>query len=161
MEDGYRWLDERKTLVEQEEPVLCHNDFHPLNILLEPAGSMVVIDWSNAARGDRHCDVARTVALIWFAQVAASSPLERMLLKVARGFLRNSYFNRYDKVLPVDRQRLAYWETLHTFWGWSQLEDVAARTSRGEQQTGMAQQIPPGTLEVARDRFWTLAGMFT
>jgi aminoglycoside phosphotransferase (APT) family kinase protein len=160
MEEGYGWLVDRKALVAQEEPVLCHNDFHPLNILLEPGGAMTVIDWSNAARGDRHCDVARTVALIWFAQVAASSPVERLLLRVARGFLRNSYFSRYNEILPVDPRRLAYWEALHTFWGWSQLEDVAARASRGEQQAGMARQIPPGTLDVARNRFWQLAKSF-
>jgi aminoglycoside phosphotransferase (APT) family kinase protein len=156
MQEGLRWLDDRKGLVIQEERVLCHNDFHPLNVMVEPTGAMTVIDWSNAALGDRHCDVARTVALIWFAQIAATSRAERILLKAARGFLRGSYYNRYNELLPVDTCRLAYWETLHTFWGWAQLEDVAARAARDEQQTEMARQIPPNTLAAIRERFWAL-----
>jgi aminoglycoside phosphotransferase (APT) family kinase protein len=156
MDEGYRWLDARKSMVSQEEPVLCHNDFHPLNVLVDSKDSMAVIDWSDAALGDRHCDVARTVAVIWFAQIAATSAVERAVLKAARGFLRGSYFNRYNELLPVDGKRLAYWEALHTFGGWSQLEEVSVRSARGEHQTDMAQQIPAGTLELARDRFWVL-----
>ncbi len=160
MEESYRWLDDRKQCVLEEERALCHNDFHPLNVMEESNGTMTVIDWSDAAIGDRHCDVARSVALIWFAQIAATSPVERMLLKAARGFLRGSYFNRYNELLPVDPKRLAYWETLHTFWGWAQLEDVAARAARGEHQTEMAQQIPKNTLAVARERFEALSREF-
>jgi aminoglycoside phosphotransferase (APT) family kinase protein len=161
MEEGFRWIEERKQFVLDEDPVLCHNDFHPLNILLEADGeTMAVIDWPDAALGDRHCDVARTVALIWFAQVAADSAFERFLLKAARGFLRGSYFNRYEALLPVEKRRLEYWEALHTFVGWAQLEDVAYRAAQGEHQTGMAQQIPPGTTALARDRFWKLARNF-
>ncbi len=160
MEDGYRWLDEHKAVVATEDIVLCHLDFHPLNVMEEAGGAMTVIDWSDAALGDRHCDVARTVALIWFSQVAATSAVERTLLKLTRNYLRGCYFNRYNERMPVDHQRLAYWETLHTFWGWAQLEGVAARSARGEKQTEMAEQIPAGTLGVARDRFWKLATAF-
>lgn len=160
MVEGYRWLDEHKAVVATEDAVLCHDDFHPLNVMEETGGAMTVIDWSDAALGDRHCDVARTVALIWFSQIAATSAVERTLLKLARGYLRGCYFNRYNERMPVDQQRLAYWETLHTFWGWAQLEGVAARSARGEKQTEMAEQIPAGTLAVARDRFWKLASVF-
>lgn len=160
MNDGYEWLEHRKGAVEAETPVLCHHDFHPLNLMLEPTGEITVIDWSDASVGDRHCDVARTITLIWFSQIAATSAVERMVLKAARGFLRGSYLNRYGALLPMDERRLAYWETLHTFWGWAQLEDVAARNARGAAQTAMAQRIPPETLGAARERFWKLAKAF-
>lgn len=160
MEEGYRWLEERKGTVTTEDVALCHNDFHPLNILEGPRDVLTVIDWSDAALGDRHCDVARTVGVIWFAQIAATSALERTLLKLARGFLRGTYLNRYNALMPLDPRRLAYWEALHTFSGWGQLEDVAAGAARGDHQTEMAQQIPAGTLALARDRFWKLAGAF-
>ena len=161
MEEGFRWLEERKALVVEEEPVLCHNDFHPLNILLEPDGeSMAVIDWSDAALGDRHCDVGRTVAIIWFAQIAATSAVERLVLKAARGFLRGAYFNRYQELLPVDQRRLDFWEAVHTFVGWAQLEAVAVRAARGDNQTEMVQRIPANTTALARDRFWKLARAF-
>jgi aminoglycoside phosphotransferase (APT) family kinase protein len=161
MEEGFAWLEAMKGLVLEEVPVLCHNDFHPLNILLESDGhTMAVIDWPDAGLGDRHCDVARTVAIMWFAQIAATSAIERFVLKAARGFLRGSYFNRYQELLPVDRRRLDYWETMHTFVGWAQLEAVEVRAARGDQQTEMVQRLPAGTTALARNRFWKLAQAF-
>jgi aminoglycoside phosphotransferase (APT) family kinase protein len=43
--------------------VIIHLDLHPLNVILGPDGP-VVIDWSNAARGDGNVDVALTWLLI-------------------------------------------------------------------------------------------------
>ncbi len=40
---------------------LLHLDLHPENVLVSPAGP-VVIDWTNAARGDAALDVALTLA---------------------------------------------------------------------------------------------------
>ncbi len=45
-------------LVRNETPSLVHLDFHPLNILAK-GERMTLIDWSDAALGDRHADVAR------------------------------------------------------------------------------------------------------
>jgi aminoglycoside phosphotransferase (APT) family kinase protein len=42
---------------------LLHMDLHPLNVLMAPKGP-VVIDWTNAVRGDPAVDVALTWALI-------------------------------------------------------------------------------------------------
>ncbi len=45
---------------------LCHNDFHPANILMDDQGP-VIIDWMDAARADPLADVARTLILVQFA----------------------------------------------------------------------------------------------
>ena len=42
---------------------VVHLDLHPLNVMMSPAGP-VVIDWSNAARGDPRIDVALAWALM-------------------------------------------------------------------------------------------------
>lgn len=39
---------------------LCHNDFHPLNIIYSPRG-MVVIDWSDATAGNPISDISKTI----------------------------------------------------------------------------------------------------
>ncbi len=46
-----------------EDDKLCHGDFHPDNIIMSPRGP-VIIDWSDAAKGDPAADVARTRLLI-------------------------------------------------------------------------------------------------
>ena len=56
---------------------VLHLDLHPLNVLLSSRGP-VIVDWSNAARGDGLSDVATTYALLtcprapgpWLAQLA-------------------------------------------------------------------------------------------
>lgn len=60
------WLEAKADLVRDETPALLHLDFHPLNILVD-GKHMTLIDWSDAAVGDRHADVARTLALFWLA----------------------------------------------------------------------------------------------
>src|SRR5207342_608919 len=42
---------------------LVHLDLHPLNVMLAPGGP-VVIDWTNAARGDALVDVGVTIVLL-------------------------------------------------------------------------------------------------
>ena len=43
---------------------LCHGDYHLGNLLLEPGGRRVVIDWGFCAVGPPEADVARTLALM-------------------------------------------------------------------------------------------------
>ena len=43
--------------------VIVHLDLHPLNVIMAPQGP-VVIDWTNAARGDGNADAAMTWLLV-------------------------------------------------------------------------------------------------
>jgi len=67
---------------------LLHRDLHPLNVLISPDGP-VVIDWSNAARGDPSYDVADVWVLLATADAPNLSAIERLLAPIARkAFLR-------------------------------------------------------------------------
>ena len=83
LEDGLAWLERHAPAVLPEAAVVTHNDFHPLNVMVTPKGRLSVIDWSEAALGDRHHDIARTLTLFSFAYIGASSSIERVLLKAA------------------------------------------------------------------------------
>ena len=76
---------------------LLHLDLHPENVILSPAGP-VVIDWANAARGDPSVDVALTWVIL-----ATSAGLP------GRWFLRSflPHFDRHDLLqsLPVAATR--------------------------------------------------------
>lgn len=106
------WTEANATRVRTETPALLHNDFHPLNVMLDGADAYV-LDWSDAAMGDRHCDLARTLALFWLAPPFARSTAERTLLTLARGYLVRTYRRAYEHALPVDEGRLRYWQALH------------------------------------------------
>src|SRR5580658_9848625 len=59
---GPDWL---RRVAGSEGTALLHLDLHPLNVLIGPSGP-VVIDWTNASRGDP----ARDVALSWVLMAA-------------------------------------------------------------------------------------------
>ncbi|MGH8983121.1 MAG: phosphotransferase [Acidimicrobiia bacterium] len=74
-----------------EGPVILHLDLHPLNVILGPAGP-VVIDWTNAARGSGDADVALTWVLLTTGD-PGGGPLMQLLTHAggrafARMFLR-------------------------------------------------------------------------
>lgn len=117
-------LRERADVVRHEHPVVCHGDFHPLNVLSRKVGSRwehVIIDWTDAVVGDRHFDVSRTLALFSVASIAAESRAERMGLRVAAPLLVRTYRRAYESFSPLEPDRLAYWSAAHLLRGWAQI----------------------------------------
>jgi aminoglycoside phosphotransferase (APT) family kinase protein len=145
-----RWLEDNIHLVRNEEPVLTHNDYHPFNLIVD-GDRMTLLDWSDAALGDRHCDVARTLALFWLAPSFERSFLSRTVLRTLRGFIVKRYESAYASHLPLDPERLRYWQALHAFKAWLQIatmrqEGEAAIGARG----GVLAEIPPGLVASLR-----------
>jgi aminoglycoside phosphotransferase (APT) family kinase protein len=82
---------------------IVHFDLHPLNVLMSPRGP-VVIDWTNAMRGDEATDVAQTW-IIMATSTIEGSWLERTLGPRFRGLYVRSFLGHFD-LAPV-RARLA------------------------------------------------------
>jgi len=116
--EGLAWLEAKKDIVMPEERSVCHNDFHPLNIVIDGEGQCCLIDWSGAAVGDRHCDIATTLVLLRTAPFQGRNLFERLVHPLARWLLVSGYQRRYRRRLPIDTARLRYWEALRAFeWG--------------------------------------------
>ena len=60
-----------------------------------------------AALGDRHSDVARSLLIFWIAPIIAESTVERIALRLARGYLQWQYLRAYQKQVELDAERLA------------------------------------------------------
>ncbi len=127
MHRALAWFAKHSSWARDEAPAICHNDFHPMNVLAGPRERLTVIDWSEAALGDRHSDVARTAALLWFAPLVASSRAERTLLLAVRGLFRGRHISAYRRRLSIDASRLRFWEAAHAFNGWLQLIELDRR----------------------------------
>ena len=98
----------------------CHGDFHPLNVLVADE-SMSVIDWTDAGLGDRHADLARSLLLYDVAHIAASSGIERQVLRRLGPVLGGIHRRAYERVLPIDGRRIHLWTAVHALHGWSQV----------------------------------------
>jgi aminoglycoside phosphotransferase (APT) family kinase protein len=59
-----QWLETRKDRVPCRSPAPIHWDFHPANILLQPDGAAVVIDWTQFEVSDYRFDLAWTLLLL-------------------------------------------------------------------------------------------------
>lgn len=148
------WLDARGGRLPEAAPSLLHNDFHPLNVLVAGDGARSVIDWTDAMVGDRHYDVGRTLALLWFAKIAATDRSERLALLLLRGFMRRRHMRGYERRLPLDRLSLHYWETFHTLRSGAQLIELA--NGDGSQLTEMAKSLDARLIDEAHRRVETL-----
>jgi aminoglycoside phosphotransferase (APT) family kinase protein len=76
---------------------LCHGDFHPGNVLLGPAGP-VIIDWADAGVGHPGADVARTAVIM--AAAAAAKPQQPRLQRLLTRWLLHLYEARYFRHYP-------------------------------------------------------------
>lgn len=89
---------------------LCHGDFHPDNILLDPGGPTIV-DWADATRGNPWADVAQTTVLFDVSPVPAGTP-RPWLIDMFRWFFQRVYRYRYAAIHPADAASLARWRPI-------------------------------------------------
>ncbi|MEX0786489.1 MAG: phosphotransferase [Dehalococcoidia bacterium] len=111
---AFGWLDAHRSVALPEERSICHNDFHPVNVIAGRDRSLSVIDWSSADLGDRHGDVAHTVVFMR-TEPNRERGARRVRRWLARSVFLRSYLARYHAQLPLDIARLRYWEALHAF----------------------------------------------
>jgi Ser/Thr protein kinase RdoA (MazF antagonist) len=88
---------------------VCHNDFHPDNILVTDRG-LVPIDWVDAARGNPLADIARTVILMRFASLPKHLPRQVAdeLNRQRHRFL-DAYLHTYEVLRPFSPFELQTW----------------------------------------------------
>jgi len=104
-------------LLEVPDPVICHGDFHPRNLLLD-AATVWVIDWTDAGIGDRHGDIARTEWTFRFAAVAIGGEVGRAASQAFTAMSRD-YLPAYRRELPVAPARLRLWMPLQHLHAWA------------------------------------------
>jgi aminoglycoside phosphotransferase (APT) family kinase protein len=91
---------------------LLHGDYHPGNVLFGSSGP-VIIDWTNATRGDPAADVARTRLMLRVGDLPpGSSALLRRVDRLGRGYFAWAYLRSYRKHAPMDDALLDRWEVV-------------------------------------------------
>ncbi len=93
---------------------LCHNDYHPGNLIYNERG-IFTIDWSDASAGDPFADVARTIQMFDFGgnvEPGKVDPERAERMQSARGSIKRfvrAYESEYAKLcdMSVDDLRAA------------------------------------------------------
>lgn len=81
---------------------LAHFDLHPDNVMLTPRGP-VVIDWSNASRGEPADDIATTWVILRTSAIPGPATF-RALARAGRQLLIDAFLDRVD--IELARERL-------------------------------------------------------
>jgi aminoglycoside phosphotransferase (APT) family kinase protein len=133
------------------ERVVCHGDFHPLNVLVD-GDDLTVLDWTDASLGPREADVSRTLLLFNVAHIGASNRAERAALRAVGPWLERRYRRAYTSRASLDPDRLARWEVLHLVHGWAQVEMLRAGAFDGE-TSASTDAVPSNVATFLKQRF--------
>lgn len=112
LDEGIDWLRANKP-PEAAPPVVCHGDFHPLNLMLEKGRITGVIDWPWTRIAPAEYDVGTTVAIFKHGPVSLPEALTP-IVDALRTRLVRRYLQRYESQRPLDDRALVYYEALRT-----------------------------------------------
>jgi aminoglycoside phosphotransferase (APT) family kinase protein len=76
---------------------LCHGDFNPSNIIINPEGTPYIIDWAHATIGNATADAARSYLLFHLAEDAKTAH-DYLDLFLKKSDTARQYLNRW---LPI------------------------------------------------------------
>lgn len=91
---------------------LCHNDFHPDNIIVSEKG-LYLIDWSDSSCGDPLADVARTSMV--FDCIALPGDIPKNMqnsINQARKYFGTLYESAYANLMGVDTLPIMQWKVV-------------------------------------------------
>lgn len=119
---------------ENARPVICHGDFHPLNVLYESGRVTAVLDWPNAIVAEPAYDVAATRTILATAPIdlAGVSPAMQWLARAGRRMLLRRYLSGYRRRVPLDEGRLAYYDVLACMRALVRIAETRARGGPGD-----------------------------
>jgi aminoglycoside phosphotransferase (APT) family kinase protein len=110
LDGALKWLRAHHPAPRQE--VICHGDFHPMNVMMDSSGSYSLIDWTLTRLGEPEYDIARTVVLWRRAPIdrAVVDGALRLFIGTARRALLWRYLRQYQRRRSIDAERLRYYE---------------------------------------------------
>ncbi len=97
---------------------LCHNDFHPLNVLIgtdeKGAYRPVIIDWESASLGNACADVARTSLTIALGRPPEGLPnlLRKITVEFYLRSFTSAYLDHYRSIAGDSLADLRAWQTV-------------------------------------------------
>ena len=105
-----QWLRDHRP-GEPAQAVICHGDFHPINVLVEGDVVTGVIDWANTTIEDPAFDVGNTRLLLAIAPLD-QPPVVDVLVGFIRRFVVRRFTRAYVTRRPLDMTSVRYFEAL-------------------------------------------------
>lgn len=126
---------------------LCHGDFHLGNLLVEPGGRRVVIDWGICAAGPPEADVARTFTLMRLGKPFEATPASRLRIPLLQQLATKAYLRGYRSARSLDLTLLWRWVAVRSI---EHLAIVLALGSEDERSGDLQQRVEALVTEAQR-----------
>jgi len=112
LEPGAAWLRSRRP-PDAADPVVCHGDFHPFNVLARDGRVTGVVDWTlrHMKLADPAYDVGATLVLLSHAPAQVPWILRGIAARLRRRLVR-AYLERYRSQRALEASKLGYYEAL-------------------------------------------------
>jgi len=110
LSEGAKWLAENRPTPRQAD-VICHGDFHPLNIMVDGAALSGVIDWADVTLAEPAYDIAGLRVIALYADPGVPG-WARGPADVARRLMVRRYMSVYRAAAPLDAGNLPYYEAI-------------------------------------------------
>jgi aminoglycoside phosphotransferase (APT) family kinase protein len=142
LQGGLEWIEGNRP-GEPERLVVCHGDFHPLNLLVKDGRVSGVLDWAGFMLGEPAYDVGATMFL---GQVAAPA----LLPEIDWSRLVRRYLEHYLSRSLLETERVDYYSAFRCLWAmfegaeghmaWSHPEVRERLTGYFWEKTGIAME---------------------
>jgi aminoglycoside phosphotransferase (APT) family kinase protein len=162
LEPALAWLETHVPRASRAN-VLCHGDFHPLNILAEGLRVTGVVDWGNAAAGPAAADIGVTRVILTMGPIDVPG-WARGPVNLFRRWATWRYTSAYRRLNPVPMEDVAYFEAMRCFaamlnvarirtqsepalrtgYAWDSPEAVRAMTRHFRKVSGVPLRLPRG-----------------
>ncbi len=137
--------------------VICHLDFHPLNVLVDDGHVTGVVDWANVHFGEPAADVGTTMMVLTLGPLDVPAPL-RAVSSAGRRWAAGRYLREYRRLRPVPMERVEYHEALRCYMALQHASERLAGTAATLPGTTYAWGGPEEVAALVR-RFQALTGV--
>ena len=136
------WLEENRPSRDLPQ-VICHNDFHPINLMADGGRVSGVVDWSTATLGPAELDLGVSHVIV------NEGPIEDIglprpavpLIRLYRIWAGRRIDREYEKLRSVDWDLVGYYEVLRVFHAFSEI--AKTRAGGSDVAPGYAWDLPP------------------
>lgn len=146
LQGGLEWIEGNRP-GEPERLVVCHGDFHPLNLFVEDGRVSGVLDWAGFLLWEPAYDVGATVFL---GEVAAPA----LMPEIDWPRLVRRYLEFYQSSSPLESERVDYYSAFRCLWAmyegaeghlaWSDPEIVDRLSGYFQEKIGISIAIAEG-----------------
>ena len=160
LKPAWEWVSANAARFRSETDSVVHLDYLPRNVLIDGLHVSGVTDWLDVDVGDRHLDAATTAVILRTSATGHHGLLrDQAVGNTLRALCAATYVSIYHSILPLDLERLRYYQAVAALYRLAMFSLMRARgaESAGHRPQALA-EVTPAVLRALSRRIARLTG---